>query len=165
MQLILIVAVAQNGVIGHKNQLPWHLPADLKHFKATTLGQAIVMGRKTFESIGRPLPKRLNIVLTRQANYPAPEGIATCTTLAAAQALAAAQGYTQLFVIGGGELYAQALPLAHKIILTAVAAQPEGDAFFPTPDPAQWQLTAETPVAADTDNQYPFTIQEWVRRG
>jgi dihydrofolate reductase len=135
--LTLIAAVARNGVIGIDNRLPWHLPADLQHFKALTLGQTVIMGRKTWESLParfRPLPGRRNIVLTRDEQYLA-AGATVANSLAAA--LAAATG--EAFVIGGAELYAAALPIADCLQLTEIDADFAGDSHFPVIDPAQWR--------------------------
>ena len=132
-ELALIAAVARDRVIGLNNTLPWHLPEDLQHFKRTTLGAPIVMGRKTWDSIGRPLPGRHNIVVTRQANWQA-AGASRADSVAAALALAGE--VPRVFVIGGAELYAQALPLADALYLTEIDAAFAGDAYFPAFDPS-----------------------------
>lgn len=148
--ITLIAAVARNGVIGSANALPWHLPEDLKHFRQLTTGHAVVMGRKTWESLPakfRPLPGRLNIVVTRNAGYVAP-GATVVTSLEAAHKVGA--GGTALFVIGGAELYAHALPLAQRLELTEIDAEFAGDAYFPAVDRSQWREVArETGVGAD----------------
>ncbi|MDK2124288.1 dihydrofolate reductase [Parachitinimonas caeni] len=126
--LSLIAAVARNGVVGIDNKLPWHLPDDLKYFKATTSGHPILMGRKTFESIGRPLPNRRNIVLTTQAGWQA-AGCEVVHSLDAALALVSDE--PEIFVIGGAQLYAATLPLAGKLYLTEIDADFAGDAYFP----------------------------------
>lgn len=148
--ITLIAAVARNGVIGSANALPWHLPEDLKHFRQLTTGHAVVMGRKTWESLPakfRPLPGRLNIVVTRNAGYVAP-GATVVTSLEAARKVGA--GGTALFVIGGAELYAHALPLAERLELTEIDAEFAGDAYFPAVDRSQWREVArETGVGAD----------------
>lgn len=131
MQLILIAAVARNGAIGKDNQLLWRLPEDLKFFKRTTLGCPVIMGRKTFESIGRPLPGRRNVVVTRQAEWHH-DGVDTAHSLK--NALTLVKDEDRVFVIGGGELYAQALPQADQLILTEVDAEFDADTFFPTWD-------------------------------
>ncbi|MDP2170328.1 MAG: dihydrofolate reductase [Rhodocyclaceae bacterium] len=148
-RLTLIAAVAKNGVIGDGNALPWHLPEDLRHFKALTTGHAVIMGRKTWESLPvrfRPLPDRLNIVMTRDPSYVA-EGATVVHSMA--DALAAATGHSA-FVIGGAELYAHALPLADRLELTELSREFPGDAFFPEIDPTAWRETAraEQPAAA-----------------
>jgi dihydrofolate reductase len=139
--LTLVAAVARDGVIGLDNRLPWHLPADLKHFKALTQGHTVIMGRKTWESLPtafRPLPGRRNIVLTRDQGYRA-EGATIAGSLSAA--IAAAEG-DEAFVIGGAELYAAAMPLADRLQLTEIDAAFEGDTWFPAIDPGQWREAA-----------------------
>ena len=151
LPLCLIAALAENRVIGRDNQLPWHLPADLKHFKAKTLGKPIIMGRKTWDSLGRPLPGRLNLVVSRQAGLQL-EGAEVFATLDAAreraEAWAREQGVEEVMLIGGAQLYEQALPIADRLYLTRVALQPEGDAWFPAFDEAQWHCVerAEQPA-------------------
>lgn len=140
-ELVVIVARARNGVIGIENRLPWHLPEDLKHFKALTTGNAVIMGRKTWESLPpkfRPLPERLNIVVTRDRGYVA-DGATVAHSLPEA---VAAAGDRKAFVIGGAEIYAQALPLATRLEITEVDADIPGDAFFPALDAAAWRETA-----------------------
>lgn len=139
--LTLIAAVARNGVIGIDNHLPWHLPADLTHFKTLTLGQTVIMGRKTWESLPdkfRPLPGRRNIVVTRDAAYHA----AGATVAASLPAAISAASSGEAFVIGGAELYAAALPLADRLQLTEIDAAFDGDTHFPAFDRGQWQETA-----------------------
>jgi dihydrofolate reductase len=143
-RLNLIVAWARNGVIGRGGTLPWHLPEDLRHFKATTLGHPIVMGRRTWESIGRALPGRRSIVLTRNPAWSAPGG-ETASSLA--QALQMCEGAAEVFVIGGAELFAQALPLAQRLFVTEIDADFEGDTFFPPTDPAAWRETSRQHLA------------------
>ncbi len=130
-RISVIAALARNGVIGIENRLPWRLPEDLAHFKALTLGHPILMGRKTFESLGRPLPGRTNIVITRNSAY-RPEGCLVADSLPAAIALC--NDADELFFIGGAELYAQAIPLADRLYLTEVDVEAEGDAWFPEYD-------------------------------
>lgn len=141
MQLTLIVAYAQNRVIGRDNTLPWKLPSDLAHFKRTTLGHPVIMGRKTWESLGRPLPGRRNIVVTRNPHYTA-TGAECVTSLT--QAISSVQDFAQAFVIGGAQLYQEALPFAHQVIATEVLANIEGDAFFAPLDPKQWSESSRT---------------------
>ena len=147
--LTLIAAVARNGVIGIDNRLPWRLPADLKHFKALTLGHAVIMGRKTWESLPanfRPLPGRRNIVVTRDARYSASGATVVLSLPAAIDAAESGEA----FVIGGAELYAAALPLADRLQLTEIDTTFEGDTYFPTLDPGQWrEITRETHHDAD----------------
>ena len=134
----LIVALAANGVIGRNNALPWHLPADLKRFKALTMGHPVIMGRKTHESIGRPLPGRRNLVITRNRGYSAP-GCEIFHSLA--EAIDACRGAEQVFVIGGAELYRESLPRAHRLEFTEIHAEFEGDATFPEYFLAHWRET------------------------
>ena len=137
-RIALIAALAENRVIGREGNLPWRIPADLKFFKATTSGKAVVMGRKTFASIGRPLPNRLNIVVTRDDGF-RPDGVSVAGSIAAALALAASSaGEDEVMVIGGAEIYAAALPLARRLYLTEVHAAFDGDACFPALEPRQW---------------------------
>jgi dihydrofolate reductase len=134
----LVVAVADNGVIGHQGQLPWHLPHDLKHFKALTLGHPVVMGRRTYDSIGRALPGRPNLVVTRQPDWQAP-GCETQPSVLAALARAQELDPGLVCVIGGGEIYREALPAADVVYLTEVHHAFEGDAFFPPLSPTEWR--------------------------
>jgi dihydrofolate reductase len=157
----LIVAVSRNNVIGKDNSLPWTLPADLKHFRETTTGHAVIMGRKTFESIGRPLPKRRNIVITRQADY-APGGVEVMSSLEAA--LAATAKDEEAFVIGGGEIFRQALPQANRVYLTRIETDIEGDAFFPELDPGEWQEVSSRPGTVDEKNALPHTFLVFERK-
>ena len=148
--LALIAARARNGVIGLDNRMPWHLPEDLAHFKRVTLGKPVVMGRKTFESIGRPLPGRLNIVVTRNPDWQA-AGVQVAHSLDAALALAAAAAPEEIMLIGGAELYRQALPQADVLYLTEIDAEFAGDAFFPEVDLARWRIDREEAGQRDSD--------------
>lgn len=165
--LALIVAVADgNNVIGQAGQLPWgRLPADLQHFKRLTLGHPVVMGRKTFDSIGRPLPGRPNLVVTRQPNWVA-EGTETLPTvasaLARAQELAGPDGL--VCVIGGGEIYREALPAANVVYLTEVHGSFEGDAFFPALSPGEWREETRERHEADAHNPYSYSFVTLRRR-
>jgi dihydrofolate reductase len=153
--LSVIAAVARNGVIGKDNALPWHLPADLKHFKALTSGHTVIMGRKTWESLPekfRPLPGRQNIVVTRNAGYVA-TGASVVTSLADAMAAATDP---EAFVIGGAELYQAALPLADRLQLTEIDMDYEGDTRFPALDPAQWRETARDAQRDEAGLGYAF---------
>ena len=157
--LTLVAAVAKNGVIGSNNRLPWHLPADLRHFKALTTGHAVIMGRKTWESLPekfRPLPGRRNIVVTRSAAYAAP-GASVAGSLP--DAVAAAAG-AEAFVIGGAELYQAALPLANRLQLTEIDAEFEGDTWFPARDPHEWRETLRDPQRDETGLGYAFVTYE-----
>jgi dihydrofolate reductase len=153
-RIAIVAAVARNRVIGRGNALPWRLPDDLRHFKRLTLGHPIVMGRRTWESLPGILPERRHIVVTRDLHYDAP-GAETAHSLD--EAVAAAGG-DEVLVVGGAELYAQALPLAHRLYLTLVEADVAGDAFFPVMDPAQWREVAREPHPADDRHAYPFSF-------
>ena len=152
-RVALIVAYARNRVIGRDNALPWRLPGDLAHFKRTTLGHPIVMGRKTWESLGRPLPGRRNVVISRQAGYAAP-GAEVADSLQSA--LAACADAPAVYVIGGAQIYEQALPLAGRILATELHAEVAGDARFPELDPAQWQEVAREPQPEENGYAYDF---------
>lgn len=160
-RVVLVVARARSGVIGHDNGLPWHLPDDLRHFKALTLGKPVLMGRRTFESIGRPLPGRTNIVLTRDLRWTAP-GVTVVHSLE--EALAAAGGAPEVMVIGGADLYRQALPLAHRIELTEVESDIDGDVRLEPFPPPGWRETAREPRAADDRHAWPFSFVTLERR-
>jgi dihydrofolate reductase len=155
MILSLIVAMDEDGVIGRDNELPWRLPDDLKHFKTLTLGKPILMGRKTFESIGKPLPGRTNIVLTRSTGWRR-EGVAVAHTLDEACALAG--GAAELMVIGGEEIFRLALPNATRIHLTRVRARVGGDVRFPALNTAEWRETHRSEHPADERHAYAMTF-------
>lgn len=163
-RVTLIAAVARNRVIGRANRLPWHLPADLRRFKALTLGRPVIMGRKTFESIrdalGGPLPGRENIVVTRDAAYVA----AGCTIAASLDAaLAAARGADEVFVIGGEQLYREALPLADCLQLTEIEADFEGDAWFPELAAGKWRVASREPHAPGPEFAHPYAFVAYDR--
>jgi dihydrofolate reductase len=157
----LIVAMAHNGVIGRDNALPWHLSEDLKRFKACTLGKPILMGRKTFESIGRALPGRANLVLTRDRQWSAPGVIAVHTV---DEALVRTAATPELVVIGGAEVYRLVMPFARRIYLTSVDADVEGDTHFPAFDPTQWADVECSTHPADAKNDYAVTFVTLERR-
>jgi len=157
----IVVAVARNGVIGRDNALPWRLPADLAHFKKVTMGHPVVMGRRTYESIGKPLPGRKNIVVTRNRQYRAPG----CTVVSSLdEAWRSAGDADEVCVIGGNTLFAETLPLADVIHLTEVEADVPGDTFFPDFDRGQWLAKEVARHPADERNAYPTRILELVRR-
>jgi dihydrofolate reductase len=162
----MIAAMADNRVIGLDNTMPWHLPADLKHFKAMTLGKPIIMGRKTWDSLGRPLPGRLNLVISRQQDLQL-DGAETFTTLDAAlvraEQWAREQAVEELMLIGGAQLYAQALGQAQRLYLTRIEASPAGDAFFPAFDEAEWQRVDSQ--AHPAEGEAPaYRFETWQRR-
>jgi dihydrofolate reductase len=162
MRVSLIAALADNGVIGRDNQLPWRLRADLQHFKRLTMGRPIVMGRRTWESIGRPLPGRTNIVITRDTAFRAEGGVVAHSI---EQALEAAGDCDELFIIGGAELYAQTLPLADRLYLTRVKAEVPGDALFPPLTPGEWREVGRESHGADENNEYACEFVVLDRRG
>jgi len=161
VEVVLVVAVAQGGVIGRDGALPWHLPADLKHFRELTLGKPVIMGRATYESIGKPLPQRLNIVLSRQAGF-APPGVQVVGNLDEAYRLAAAHGGPAM-VIGGANVYAQALADASTVELTQIHAAFPGDTHLP-PLGADWHEVARLDHPADARNAHPYSFVTYRRR-
>lgn len=158
----LVVAMDLRGVIGRAGGLPWRLPDDLRRFKALTLGKTVIMGRKTFESIGRPLPQRRNIVVTRDPRFAA-AGIEVAASLEAALALCRQE--PEVMVIGGAEIYRAALPSANKIELTRVEAEVDGDVHFPALDPAEWRESAGEHHPADAQHVYPMSFSTLERSG
>jgi len=163
MNIALVVAASENNVIGKNNQLLWRLPNDTKFFKNTTWGMPVIMGRKTFDSLGKPLAGRTNIVITRQKSWTAP-GTQVVATLEEAMAAAADTDAKEAFVIGGGEIYALALPLAQRIYLTRVHGVFDGDAYFPEFDEQQWELLSNLDFPADEKHAYAYSFQVWGRR-
>lgn len=155
--IALVAAVADNGVIGRNNELPWHIPADLRYFKKITMGKPIVMGRRTFDSIGKALPGRLNIVVTRDAKWAA-AGVRSATTFDAARALAADEGGDEIIVIGGGAIYALALPLANRIYLTQIHADLVGDTYFPALDARNWRESGREDFPSGAGSDYPYSF-------
>jgi dihydrofolate reductase len=161
MQISLIVAMASNHAIGQNNQLPWHLSADLKRFKQLTMGSPIIMGRKTHESIGRPLPGRENIVISRTPHYVAPG----CLVFQdCASALAHCHNYPEVFVIGGAQLYECLLPQAERIYLTAIHQYVVGDTFFPRLPPEEWQETERQTISDDASVDFDYSFITLTRR-
>lgn len=159
----LIVAAAENNAIGKNNQLLWHLPNDLKFFKNTTWGMPVIMGRKTFESVNKPLQGRFNIVITRQAGWKA-EGVIVAADLNEALKKAAETNCKEVFIIGGGEIYKQGIEIAGKIYLTRVHAVLDGDTFFPVVDESKWQLNANQDFAADDKHKFAYSFQTWLKK-
>jgi dihydrofolate reductase len=159
----LVVAASINNAIGKNNQLLWHLPNDLKFFKNTTWGSVVIMGRKTFESVNKPLPGRINIVITRQPDWIA-EGVKVAQNLDHALQLAKETNCKELFVIGGGEIYNLALPLADRVYLTRVNTNIEGDTFFPELNENEWLLSTSTHFEADEKNAFAHCFEVWDRK-
>jgi dihydrofolate reductase len=162
MAVTMIAAVARNGVIGAGDRLPWRLPADLAYFKRQTLGKTVVMGARTFRSLGRPLPGRHNVVLSRRMAE-APEG---CDLVRSVEEALQRYGDRELMVIGGAEVYRQFLPHADRLLLTEIDAEAEGDVFFPPYDRSEWKLVSRTPGLVDEKNTLPhaFCVYERIRK-
>lgn len=165
MRISLIAAVADNGVIGNGNEIPWRLPSDFAFFKRTTMGKPLIMGRKTFESIGRPLPGRTNIVVSRQTGYQ-PDGVIVIDSLDAAiqhaRSIAEADNVDEVMIAGGAVIYDQAMSIADRLYITHVALKPEGDAVFPDIDMSQWRVVDEPTIhVSDRDSaEYKICIYE-----
>jgi len=166
MKIVLVAAIGENNVIGRDGQLPWRLKSDLKHFRELTIGKPVVMGRKTFESIGKPLAGRTNIVLTRDLSVKVPGG-ALATSLDAALGYARddarKRGVDEIMVIGGSDVFADTLPLAHRLEITHVHAAPEGDAYFPPIDPAVWREVVRREYPAGPDDSASFAVAVYLR--
>lgn len=162
MHISLIAALDNRRGIGRDNQLPWRLSADLKRFRELTMGHHLIVGRKTYESIGKPLPGRQMIVISRNAEFSAP-GCLVVSSLKDALTLAETRGETEVFVIGGAQIYAQALPLATRLYLTRVAAEVAADTHFPPFEESLWEKQSEAQQPADDKNEYPFTFQLFVK--
>ncbi len=164
--IALIAAVAQNGIIGAGNDIPWRIPSDFRHFKRTTMGKPMVMGRKQFESVGRPLPGRANIVVTRQRDY-ARDGVIVVpdleTGFATAREIAARDGVDEIMVIGGGEIYRQAMPHADRLYISHIDLAPEGDVAFPTIDAAQWPVVRELDVPRSPSDPASYRVLVYER--
>ena len=164
MIVSLIVAAGTNNAIGKDNQLLWHLPKDLQFFKQTTWAMPVVMGRKTFESLGgKPLNGRVNIIITRQKDW-SHEGVVVVHSLADAVFFAKESDYNEVFIAGGGEIYAQAMPKANKIYMTRVDAIIDGDTFFPEIDSSDFTLSNEVTHAGHEKHAYGFSFQTWLRK-
>ena len=168
LKIVLVVAIAENGVIGRNGALPWRLKSELQHFKRVTLNHPVVMGRKTYESLRRPLPQRTNIVLTRRAGAAAP-GVIWAAGLEEALALASTdaekRGVDAVMVIGGSDVFARTLPIADRLELTRVHASPEGDVWFPVLDPARWRETHREAHARGPDDEFDYTVFTYTRTG
>jgi dihydrofolate reductase len=160
MIISLIVAASTNNVIGKNNQLPWHLPNDLKFFKNTTWGMPLIMGRKTFQSLNKPLPGRINIIITRQQDWHM-EGIIVAHSLEEALEKAKATNCKEVFIAGGGEIFNQSIALADKIYLTRVHATIEGNVFFPAIDKSKWKLIDNEDFEVDKTHTFAYSFQIW----
>lgn len=167
MKLSLIVAVAENGVIGRDGGLPWRMSSDLKTFRRLSMGKPMIMGRRTFESIGKPLDGRDNIVVTRDAMFAA-DGVSVCETITdaitLARVLATTRGTDEIMIIGGAKIYDATLDLADRIYFTRVHAEPEGDRYFPTPDPDRWQVVSREALAKGDRDDHAATLIVYDRR-
>lgn len=160
MIISLIAAVAENNVIGKDNTLPWHLPTDMKYFRDTTMGHCVIMGRKNYDSIPlkyRPLDGRTNIVVTRQKDFIA-EDCVVVNSMERALEVAREENETEVFIIGGADIYKQTIDIAEKVYYTKIHHTFEGDAFFPVIDPTKWKLVDKKDVAADAKNKFPFSF-------
>jgi len=162
MKLSVIAAIAENGVIGRDGTLPWRLPADLQRFKRLTMGHTIVMGRRTWESIGRPLPGRQMVVVSRQAAYQA-EDVQVVASVDHAIQVAQEAGGKELFIIGGAEIYRHALPQASRLYITRVGADIEGDTHFPVIDFCDWKQIESEPHQADDKNDFDYCFEVYER--
>jgi dihydrofolate reductase len=168
VMITMIAAIGENSVIGAEGQIPWRLPTDFAHFKRTTMGKPLVMGRKTFASIGRPLPGRTNIVVTRQRDFSA-DGVIGCHSLTEAidqaREIVAGTDDCEIIIGGGGEIYREAMPLADRLIITHVAVSPPGDARFPPIDPDIWNMVLRHDIGKGENDSADFTIVTYERRG
>jgi dihydrofolate reductase len=163
MKKCIIVAIADNNAIGKDNALLWHISEDLKFFRSTTVGCPVIMGRKTYESIGRPLPKRLNIIVSRKG-YDAPEGVLVVDSIEKGYEVAKEQGAEKCFVIGGGQIYAQAMKIADEMVITHVHTVIEdADTYFPAIDPSVWQVAERSELKTDPESGYTFEFVKYIR--
>lgn len=163
MIISAIVAMSQNCVIGKDNKIPWHLPADLKYFKRTTINHHIILGRKCYESIGRPLPKRTNIIITRNKAFEA-EGCVIVNSIEAALEYSRNQDQSEVFIVGGGQIYEQSMELWDRLYLTEVETEVDGDIYFPKIDDKQWIIINEKYHMANENNPHNYTFKVYERR-
>lgn len=159
-KITIIAAMARNRAIGLDGDMPWHLPGELRHFKETTMGKPIVMGRKTWSSIGRPLPGRQNIIVTRNSSFQAPG----CEVVASLDEAIQIAGGGEVMIIGGGQLYDQALAFSDRMILTRVDCEPEADTWFPEWQTQDWRQAGKRRESADDRNPYDYEVCEWIRK-
>lgn len=166
MRVSMIVALAKNNVIGRDGGMPWRLPSDMAFFKKTTMGKPIIMGRKQFETVGKPLPGRVNIVVSRQQGYQ-PDGVLVFSDFAAAvshaRTMAEADGQDEVMIIGGGEIYRLGLPIADRLYVTHIAAAPDGDTFFPDVDWAEWRVIDEPEIVPGERDSAQFSVRIYER--
>ncbi|MFI5187961.1 MAG: dihydrofolate reductase [Chitinophagales bacterium] len=163
MTISFIVAVSENNVIGKDNNLPWHLPADMKYFKNVTWAMPVIMGRKSFEALGKPLTGRKNIVITRNKNWKA-DGVEVVPGIDQAIALASQTDAKEIFITGGAEIFKAAFPFADKIYLTRIHGNFDGDSFFPEWKPNEWKLASNRDCEPDEKNLYALSFQVWERK-
>ena len=167
VQISMIAGVAENGVIGSEQTIPWRVPSDMAYFKATTMGKPVVMGRKQYETVGRPLPGRTNIVITRQEGYQ-PEGVVVFHTIEAAldkaRAVAADDGVDEVMIIGGGELYAQLMAQADRLYISHIDLSPPGDVVFPAITPEDWTVIDLPEVVPNPKDQASYRVKVYARR-
>lgn len=166
-RIAMIVGVAANGVIGSDQTIPWRIPSDMQFFRRTTMGKPVVMGRKQYETVGKPLPGRTNIVITRQPGYQ-PEGVVVVPSIDAAleqaRAVAIADGVEEIMIIGGGEIYAQLMDRADRLYVSHIALSPEGDVRFPAIDPAVWQVVDSPDVVPSEKDDAAYRVNVYARR-
>lgn len=163
MKVSIIVAKAKNNAIGLDSKLPWHLPSDLKHFKKNTSGHHVILGRKTFESLGKPLPGRTHIIVTKNRSFQAPKGHYVVHDIHEAINIGKHKGLKKIFVLGGAEIYKLALPLADEMIITEIDAYPEADTFFPEFDKNLWKVKFKEHMPKDDRNAYDHTFVTYTR--
>ena len=163
MKISAIVAMDSQNGIGINNQLPWHLPNDLKFFKSVTIGKPIIMGRKTFESLGRPLPGRLNVVISSQ-QLALPEGVIVLPSIDAALAYVAAQQHEEVFIIGGGQIFEATMPILDTLYITEVHTTVAADIFFPIIDAADWNLDWQEAHTIDEKHAFAYTFKKYLRK-
>ncbi|MBL7700424.1 MAG: dihydrofolate reductase [Chitinophagaceae bacterium] len=164
MNINLVVAATENNVIGKDNKLLWHLPNDLKFFKNTTWAMPVIMGRKTYESMGKPLKGRTNIVITSNHAYAPGNGVIVVDSIDGAVEESAKTDAKECYIIGGGEIFKQAMPRAHRIYMTRVHTTMDGDTFFPPISEKEWQLTSNTRFESDAKHALPYSFQIWQRK-
>lgn len=162
MTLSAITAVSQNNVIGLHNDLPWHLPADMRFFKSTTMGHVVVLGRKSYEAFGKAYPGRTNIVITRQQDYTLPDAIVVHSLEEAIQKAKTIE-QQEIFILGGAQIFGQSMPLIDRIYLTRIYQDFDGDAFFPMMDMKEWKLVKDEKHDPDEKNKYTYAFQTWER--